>query len=150
MRRFGCFFVHPILDIISRFGGIKYDSHCFTFSAQLHLKQVSSTSNLGCIDYYVSASSIRNLSLIKELSKSTSSNKLSVDFQKTFFNVESTKDEQMFSRTKRNICCNRLERAQTGWSLVSAVTQPGLCVSIAFFATSIQCFYILYVATLHK
>ena len=45
-----------------------------------HLKQVSSTSNSGYINYYIFPSSIRNLSLIKELSKSTSSNKLPVDF----------------------------------------------------------------------
>ena len=37
--RFGCFFVNTILEIISGFRGIKYDSHCFIFSAQTHLKQ---------------------------------------------------------------------------------------------------------------
>ena len=80
--RFGCFFLHPTLDIISEFKGIKYDFHCFKFSAESHLKQVLSTSNLGYIDLYISGSSTRNFSLVKKLSKSTSSNKLSVDFLK--------------------------------------------------------------------
>ena len=57
-----------------------YDSRCFIFSAQTHLKQVSSTSNLGYIDHYISGSSNRNLNLIKKLSKSTFNNKVSVDF----------------------------------------------------------------------
>ena len=78
--RFGCFFLHPILEAISGFRGTKYDSHCFIFSAQTHVKQVSSTSNLGYIDHYISGSSNKNLIPIKKLSKSTSTSKLSVDF----------------------------------------------------------------------
>ena len=39
-RRFGCFFLHPVQDIIGVIRGIKYDSQCFIFSAQTQLKQV--------------------------------------------------------------------------------------------------------------
>ena len=94
-------FSYPILDIISEFRWIKYGSHCFTFSTQTHLKQVPSTSNLGYDDHYLSGSSDNNISLLRKFSMSASDNKLSVNFWKKFFNVESTKHEQTFSRTKR-------------------------------------------------
>ena len=54
--RFGCFF--SIQSWISAVDSEESNAtHCFIFSAQTHLKQVSSTSNLGYTDHYISGSS---------------------------------------------------------------------------------------------